>query len=228
MKEKFISKAAGFLSLFSEIEMDEKNDEQSKQQPPTVSRVMTDDVVPSSPVATKQSLFDMNIAMTLENTIRENTPDFGYINFKDAIIKMKESMSSSDEASIYKHAFLFANTAFKITKQKLINSAKHSVEIVRKEQEVFSNDIKTDQDEKIESKKTELQQTKSKLAKNAQEIERLKKESESLLIKEDELSKSIEDYNNSVLHRTNVFQHTLNTVISNIEADIEKFKNYFE
>lgn len=133
-KNMFKNTFIGVASLFSEIEYEDT-------PVSSVDQTQTQTQTQTTPQLSTTELFDTNIAIALEQTLREATQgSFSYINFKDTISKMKDSIPNEEQR--FKAAFAAAEVMGNVSKQKLVNSAKKSLEVVIEEKNTFFNDVK--------------------------------------------------------------------------------------
>ncbi len=152
----------------------------------------------------------------LENN---DLPGFDYIEFKQAMAALLNM--NMDENTAFKSAFATAST-MGLTKQKLMETAKHYKQILHKEKGQFDVALKNRREQKVIGKAEENKQLEARIQQIQSQIQRLQQELEEVKqkIQHNNENKSKEE---KVLaaHQEN-FEATYTSIQAEIDSDIEK------
>jgi peptidoglycan hydrolase CwlO-like protein len=154
---------------------------------------------------------------------RNNMQGFDYIEFKQSLSSLKK-MNMDDETAI-KSAFATASTVG-LTKDKLVQTARHYQQIVDKEKAQFDEALQNQVREKIAGKKSEVERLKKQIEESNKKIKALEediKKSQGTIDNADADIKAAEDKINVT---KNNFESTYQSILGIIAEDIDKFNKY--
>lgn len=150
-----------------------------------------------------------------------NLPGFDYLEFKQSVNALQEM--GMDDKTAFKSAFAAATT-MGLSKEKLIESAKHYTKVLATEMEQFDKACKSQIEQKVNSKKGEVEALKGKIAeyeaKIAQLQERIKKSQATI----DEADNNIQAAMDKIQSTKDSFDHTFKSVLNQITVDMEEIE----
>ncbi|NNF34729.1 MAG: hypothetical protein HKN68_11495 [Saprospiraceae bacterium] len=156
---------------------------------------------------------------------KNNMDGFDYLEYKQSLQSLQGM--AMDDSTRYKSAFAMAKT-MGATPAKLLKSANHYVNVLKKEQSKFKEALVNQRksqiqgrEAKIKSVETAIQEKKAQIKKLMQEIEK----------KEKDLDKLKEEINKSAakVESTNErFHLAFNVVMGQIAHDVEKMKEFLK
>jgi len=154
---------------------------------------------------------------------KNNMDGFDYLEYKQSLQSLQGM--SMDDATRYKSAFAMAKT-MGATPEKLLKSANHYINILKKEESKFKEALVNQRksqiqgrEAKIKSVETSIQEKKAQIKKLMQEIEKKEKELEKLKTEINKSAAKVESTNER-------FHLALNVVMSQITHDLEKMKEF--
>ena len=101
---------------------------------------------------------------------RSNLPGFDYLEFKQSLDALEKM--NMDKQTAIKSAFATASTVG-LTKEKLLNTASHYLEILGKEKDEFEDAMQNQIKVKVEGKKEEVKKLRTMINNYKKEIEKL-------------------------------------------------------
>ena len=219
IKSLFIVEEEGKESTTTEIQKEPaitaKNPTPTSNQQKTVSSSQN-----AKGVASKK--FTDILLKALETN---NLDGFDYMEYKRSLESLKKM--SMDEKTRFQSAFAMAQT-MGVSAQKLIQSVEHYIRVLRNEERKFNQAAEHQKTTQISNKKKDIENLQNSIKQKKQQIEALKKE-----IENDEklLAKIDAEVNNtaSKVAKTQAdFTASYQLLLSQIEDDYDKMKNYLK
>jgi Zn-dependent metalloprotease len=155
--------------------------------------------------------------------VKNNLPGFDYLEFKQSLNAL--STLNMDEPTAYKSAFATASTVG-LTKEKLLKTAEHYRSILMQEKQAFDQALKKQVQQKVESKKVEVEKLKKQILDYQAQIAKLQEE----IIKNqqiiDQADESIHQSMDKIKQTEEQFELTFQAILNQINCDIEDIKQY--
>lgn len=153
----------------------------------------------------------------------EQLPGFDYIKFKQSLIALKAL--PMDESTAIRSAFATAST-LGVTKEKLIKTAKHYQQILKKEKQQFDEAANGQITNRIASKEGEIEKIDAQLADCHRQIEELRsliKQLESRKVKAVQEKEVAAEKINEAKER---FDKSYESIIQAIEQDVKSIEEH--
>lgn len=154
----------------------------------------------------------------LENAMAKQTqPGFDYLKFKQSIDHL--ASLNLDASTSLKSAFATAST-MGVTKDSLLQSARHYLTILGDEKKQFDQALNNQVQQRIDSKKAELQKLQQQIEEHKRQIGKLEKQ---IVEFQDRISRSDEEVaeaKSSIDQTKMKFENTYQQFVSAIERDI--------
>jgi len=210
----------------------------AKTTPATENTVSETKASPSKPLVDKPKIktsadyntpsgkADQKFVDILLNAIEKNNLEgFDYLEYKSSLQGLDNM--AMDEATRYKSAFVMAKT-MGVTPEKLLNSAKHYVAVLNKEEKKFIDALKNQRQKQVVGKEDQLVNLQKEVAAKKAQIEQLKKEIEanekSFQTIKDGINKSA-----AKVEKTNDrFMHAYKVVLGQIMTDVGNMQKYLK
>jgi DNA repair exonuclease SbcCD ATPase subunit len=215
-------------SLF--IVPDESSEVEPKESP-KVRKVQKGGAQKQAPAQSKASMPKPNggkadpkfVDVLLKAIEANNLEGFDYLEFKQSLQNL--SSVEMDEKTKYQSAFAMAKT-MGATPSKLVNSAQHYINILKKEEAKFAQALQNRKQKQVQDVKHGLVKKEKLIADKQKRIEQLQKEIEadkkSLEADRAKISQSA-----AKMEATQQgFVNAYNGVLGQIQSDIEKMNNY--
>lgn len=180
-----------------------------------------DDVPDSGEAKLDRKFLDILLKSLEENNLKE----FDYLEFKE-FLKALDSMDM-DEETKYKSAFANART-MGVTVEKLEATARHYLDVLKKEEQKFEAAVKSQRARIVEHKQKEVEKLEQSIAKKQQQIEQLKSEIDQHKLQMTDEQKAITQARAKIERTKNNFLFTYNTLIKQIKSDIQNINNYLK
>ncbi|MFZ1705721.1 MAG: hypothetical protein WAT79_15325 [Saprospiraceae bacterium] len=162
----------------------------------------------------------------LLEAIKNNAiPEMDYLKFKKSYLGLCQL--GMDETIAAKSAFVTTET-MGFDKKKLLLSVQHYQNILKKEKEAFALALKNQITKNVESKQLETEKLQTKKVENITKIEKLKEE---LLMIEDKLKamqSDIQDVSQKIEDTRQQFVNTINLLEKELEQDLELFQRIID
>jgi len=179
---------------------------------------------PTAPKVQNTGKADPKFVDVLLKAIEANNIDgFDYLEFKQSLQSM--SNLDMDEKTKYQSAFAMAKT-MGATPTKLVSSAKHYVNILRKEESKFSDALKNQRQRQVQDRENGIKQLENSIVEKQKQIKQLEAQIED---HKKQLAEKRETINTAVAkveNTKNGFVNAYNKVMGQIEADIQKMNQY--
>ena len=154
----------------------------------------------------------------LENAmVKQTQPGFDYLKFKQSVEQL--AGLKLDLPTSLKSAFVTAST-MGVTKDSLLQSARHYLTILGDEKKQFDQALNNQVQQRIDSKKEELQQLQQQIEDHKRQIAKLEKQ---ILEFQDKIARSDEgvvEAKASIEQTKTKFENTYQQFVSAIELDI--------
>lgn len=189
-------------------------------------------IVDSTPIKTSADYntpsgkADQKFVDILLNAIEKNNLEgFDYLEYKSSLQGLDNM--AMDEATRYKSAFVMAKT-MGVTPEKLLNSAKHYVSILNKEESKFIDALKNQRQKQVVGKEDELKRLQKEVKAKEAKIEQLKKEIETDKKSFDKIKDGINKSAAKVEKTNDRFMHAYKVVLGQIMTDVENMQKYLK
>lgn len=155
----------------------------------------------------------------LLGAIRKNDHNgFDYLEFKESLHNL-ERLNLDKEVAV-SHAYATATT-IGVTKERLLESAKHYKSLIAKERKRFDQAFENQVNAKIEHKKKEIEQLKSQLIKYESELASLTQKIDQTKTTISSANKIIESEQDKINATKFSFDNTYYNLFEDIDKDIE-------
>lgn len=155
--------------------------------------------------------------------VKNNLPGFDYLEFKQSLNAL--STLNMDEATAYKSAFATASTVG-LTKEKLLKTAEHYRGVIMQEKQAFDQALKKQVQQKVESKKVEVEKLKKQILDYQAQIAKLQEEITKNQQVIDHADESIQQSMDKIQQTEEQFELTFQAILNQINCDIEDIKQY--
>ena len=149
--------------------------------------------------------------------IKQTQPGFDYLKFKQSLEQL--ASLKLDAATALKSAFATAST-MGVTKDSLVQSARHYLTILGEEKKQFDQALNNQVQQRIDSKKSELQNLQQQIEDHKRQIAKLEKQ---ILEFQDKIARSDEEVveaKASIDQTKSKFENTYQQFVTAIEQDI--------
>lgn len=149
--------------------------------------------------------------------IKETQPGFDYLKFKQSLEQL--ASLKLDAATSLKSAFATAST-MGVTKDSLLQSARHYLTILGEEKKQFDQALTNQVQQRIDSKKSELQNLQQQIEDHKRQIAKLEKQ---ILEFQEKITRSDEEVveAKASIDQTKIkFENTYQQFVSAIESDM--------
>lgn len=154
-----------------------------------------------------------------------NLDGFDYLEYKQSL-KSLEKMPM-DEPTRFQSAFAMAQT-MGANPEKLIQTAKHYIDILQKEEKKFEDALTHQRTKQIGSKQQEINKLEERVKAKAEQIKKLTKEIEVDQKRAEGLKQEIKGASQKVESTKNNFIASYNMLIDKISGDIDKMSKYLK
>ena len=155
----------------------------------------------------------------LTNAILKNDlPGFDYLEFKRSLTNLK-SMDMDNTMAI-RSAFATASTVG-LTKQKLVESARHYMKVLEKEKKQFGDAFKNQMEVQIKKRQQKLEDLKLLMDKYTKEIESLQQKLVEVQTHTQKTEGEIGNSSDKLKEAADKFENTFTVIHSQIEDDIK-------
>lgn len=175
------------------------------------------------------SLFDTtdldkkSLDFLIKAIARNNLDGFDFLEFKQSVVALGKM--GMDPAQAIKSAFTTAST-MGITKDHLLKSGKHYVDVLQKEKHQFELALEKQVKERVESKLSRLDSMKAEITENERKIELLQKKNQQYREALANADSEIEETKKKLSDRSAQFQSTFDSVKRQIDQDIANLETY--
>lgn len=171
------------------------------------------------------SALDSKSVEFLNNALKANTlQGFDYLKFKQSVITLQLSMGMSEESAV-RSTFATAST-LGVTKEKLVESIQHYVQILHKEKTEFDAAHNKQKDIKINHKQSETNFLQEKILSHKAQIAELEKQIKEFQAKIDNADKEIEEARQKIEDTKQRFDETYTHFENVLKNDIDTFNKY--
>jgi len=171
-----------------------------------------------------ESTADQKSVDFLENALtKQSQPGFDYLKFKQSISQL--AGLNLDTTTSLKSAFATAST-MGVTKDTLIQSARHYLTILGDEKKQFDQALNNQVQQRIASRKEELQKLQQQIEDHKRQIAKLEKqiiESQEKIVRSDE---EVNEAKTSIDQTKSIFERTYQQFVSAIERDITAIQQH--
>ncbi|MEL7020730.1 MAG: hypothetical protein AAGK47_03925 [Bacteroidota bacterium] len=150
---------------------------------------------------------------------------FDYLEFKKSLRSL--SKMPMDEATRYKSAFAMAQT-MGVTPQKLIDSATHYINVLKREEDKFEKALAGQQSQQIGNKMQQITQLDNLVQQKAAQIKQLTSEIEQHQQQSEQLKKEIQTRTTKIETTKNDFIASFNALVKQIDGDMKNMKQYLQ
>jgi len=181
---------------------------------------------PTPRPGTKSSKVSPKFVDVLLKAIEANNLEgFDYLEFKQSLQNL--GAMDMDEKTKYQSAFAMAKT-MGVTPSKLVNSAQHYINVLKKEESKFSDALKNQKQKQVVNREQGIKQLKETIVKKQKMIEKLQKEIEADKQKLDKQNAAVNESVAKVQATKDGFINAYHSVLGQIQQDIDKMNSYLE
>jgi len=154
-----------------------------------------------------------------------NLEGFDYLEFKQSLQNL--AAMDMDEKTKYQSAFAMAKT-MGVTPSKLVNSAQHYINVLKKEENKFSDALKNQKQKQVVNREQGIKGLEEAVVKKQQMIEKLQKEIEADKQKLEKQKTAINESVAKVQATKEGFISAYHSVLGQIQGDIDKMNSYLK
>ena len=154
---------------------------------------------------------------------RNNLPGFDYIEFKQSLSALDDM--GIEEGTAMKSAYATASTVG-LTKEKLLKTASHYRQILSQEKNQFDAALEKQIQQRVNSKEEEIEKLKKQVLEYQEKIRQLEEKIKSSTSTIENADKLINDEKEKILNTKETFEFTWQSVLNEIEKDIENINKY--
>jgi len=154
---------------------------------------------------------------------KNNLPGFDYLEFKQALAVL--SQMNMDEATAFKSAYATAST-MGLTKTKLLETSEHYKKVLVKEKSQFDVALKNQMQHKVSSKQQEVEKLRTQIVKHKEKIAQLQDQIDKYQETIDGADASITEAKQKIIQTQTNFEMTHQSILNQIEKDVENIHNY--
>ncbi len=156
---------------------------------------------------------------------KANKEGFDYLEFRNSLNSLKKM--DMDEATRFKSAFAMAQT-MKASSEKLISSAEQYLKILGNEEQKFGQALINQRDRQVGEKQQQLQQLNKSIRAKAEQIQKLSKEIEQDQVQLKKVEIDLQNASGKVEQTKLNFVASYKMIVSQIQGDVEKMKQYLK
>ncbi len=156
---------------------------------------------------------------------KANLQGFDYMEFKQSLRSLEKMQM--DEATRFQSAMAMAE-AMGTGREQLIESAKHYLKVLQKEEQKFKQALQKQQDQKVLGKQKELQRINEQIAQKEQQLNKLRREIEEARKKAKNIEQAVVVDKQKIEATAKDFMASLQALSGQIAADVEKMKQYLK
>ena len=154
---------------------------------------------------------------------KNNLPGFDYIEFKQSLGALQEM--DMEESMVFRSAYATAST-LGLNKEKLLKSAGHYKQVLSNEKRQFEVAMEKRIQQKVKSKEEEVKKMKKQVEEYRAKIQQLEEQIEKSKSTIDRADEIINAEKEKILSTKESFEFTLQSVLNEIERDIENINKY--
>ena len=181
--------------------------------------------VPQSPAGAPGKPADKFRQVLFAAMEKANLEGFDYLEYKQSLQSLQKM--NMDEATRFQSAYAMAQT-MGATPAGLVGAAEHYVKVLRREEQKFEQALLTQRDTRIKGKRAEAQQLEGIIQQKENQIKQLQADIAKHRQQRTKLEQEVSSAAAKVETTKNNFIATYNQVVSQIQNDIEKMKQYLK
>jgi hypothetical protein len=208
------------------------DDEKSQSTPPVPEPAQpnsTASPVPpavQAPPLTGSPTLDQRMFDALQKTIQDqNMEGFDFLEFRDSLRTLNNIIP--DEATRYKSAYATAST-MGVTVERLLETGRFYKSLLEKERDNFNKAVDQQVDQNVTAKGREVEQLQAMIGQKSEEIARLTRE---IASHQEDMAKAqgvISEAAAKIEHTRNNFHLTLDTVLNQMQTDMQNIEKYLK
>ena len=154
---------------------------------------------------------------------KNNLPGFDYLEYKQSLGALVQM--DMEEEIAFKSAFATAATVG-LTKDKLLTTAEHYKKVLNVEKEQFDKALQKQMDQRVKSKKSEVDKLKKQIEEYKQKIQQLEDKIAKSQSTIDNADQIIQEAVSKIESTQTNFEHTLQSILNQINQDIDNIQKY--
>lgn len=166
---------------------------------------------------------DKFLEVLFEALEAKNQDGFDYMEFKEFLRSLANV--PMDDSTRYKSAYATAQT-MGATKEKIISSARHYLEILGQEKAKFQDALSGQKTRNLTGKQDEIKQLEKTIKQNQSEIEKLTKENETHREQIGSLEQEINSASEKLAQTASDFEATYRALLGQIELDVSNIESH--
>lgn len=158
----------------------------------------------------------------LKAIAKNNQSGFDYLEFKQALIRLKKM--EVEETTAIKSAFATASTVG-VTKDSLLQSADYYLNILKDEFKQFNTAMEKQMESKVHSREKQKSSLESKQSSLEKKIQDITGELEELRTKLSSIDQETDTARQKIEETSDRFEKTLNAITIRIKGDMDRFES---
>ncbi len=154
---------------------------------------------------------------------KSNLPGFDYLEFKQSLAALMEM--DMEEGIAIKSAFATAAT-MGLTKEKLLKTAIHYKKVLQEEKKQFDAALQKQMKQRVDSKLAEVEKLKKQIEDYKLKIKQLEEKIAASQSTVDSADEIIQADKERIVATGNNFDHTLQSIVNQIEQDMENIEKF--
>ena len=172
------------------------------------------------PVKPKQKFTDI----LLKAIDSQNLKGPDYLEFKSSLKSLEGVID--DEATRYKSSFAVLSSNGDISKEKLLSTGQHYLDVLKNEQSKFEETFQAQQSKQIQGRQEKIEQYQAGIKKRKEQLKKLIAEIEGMEAKLKEAKVEINQTAGKVQLTKDQFMASYHMIVQQIQSDFEKIKEY--
>ncbi len=168
-------------------------------------------------------LDERSVEFLLKAIDKNNLPGFDYIEFKQSLSALADM--DMEEPTAFRSAFATAST-MGLTKEKLLKTAEHYKMVLGKEKEQFEAAVNKQLAQRVKSKQNEVEKLRKQVTDYKAKIEELEERIKKATKVIEEADAEVKASEEKIRSTQENFEHTLQSLLNEIDKDIENIQNY--
>lgn len=213
-------------SLFVVEEEETSTAQTAQPKPQSTPKVRTSDSAPTLPqseTGEQGKVSSKFMEVLLRAMEKNNLEGFDYLEYKKSLQSLAKM--PMDEATRYKSAYAMAQT-MGVQPDMLVSTAEHYINILSKEERQFEQALMAQKDKQVQSKLGQLKKVEATIQQKAERIKQLTQEIEQHQQQIAQTKKEVSEASVKIETTKNHFIASYNALVSKIQEDINKMKQY--
>lgn len=182
--------------------------------------------VPPASVFTTEGAYNQKVFDSLTQALEANNMQgFDYLEFRGSLLSLAKM--PMDEATRYKSAYAMAQTMGADVK-KLNDTANHYLNVLKNEELKFQQALDNQKNNGLGAKEQEIAGLQNAINQKTELMKQIQQEIEQHQAQIENIKQQIGDASNKIAQAQSDFTITYNTLVNQIQQDIQKIQNYLQ